>query len=157
MAWIQIIDDDYWCGEAIIAFLTGEFEGCRFEARTSPDDVDDGRDIYIVDNEFGFDDHGVDLVRRIRSRNPDAFIMLCTATRERIDANAAMNAGCNALIPKGSAAGREEMVEMIRRYRNARASSSPSFLGVVSEIKSVLSAWNERMRQDRLLDRAAAS
>ena len=154
MTQIQIIDDDHWCGEAIVAYLIEEAKGARFDIKRVPE-ADDGRDIYIVDNEFDDGDHGVSLVETIRRRNPDATIVLCTATQERIDAITAMNAGCNALIRKGCAKGRETLMEVVRRHMNSRASSgSPSFLAAVTDIKSILAAWNARMQQEQDLARA---
>ena len=151
MTHIQIIDDDHWCGEAIVAFLIEETEGARFDVKRVPE-ADDGRDIYIVDNEFEDGDHGVSLVESIRRRNPDATIVMCTATHDRIDATTAMNAGCNALVQKGCAAGRQTLMEVVRRHMNSRASSSsPSFLTAVTDIKAILAAWNTRMAQESSL------
>ena len=156
MTRIQIIDDDYWCSEAIIAFLRDVSDGAHFETTCRPEAAD-GRDIYIVDNEFDDGDHGIDLVRSIRERNPDATIIVCTGTEDRVDAKAVMNAGCNAMVPKGSAAGREAMASIVERHirTRTRSSSSPSFLAILSDIKSIIVAWNLRMEQDAAADLSA--
>ena len=153
MARIQIIDDDYWCGEAIIAFLMDVAAGARFESKCVPE-ADDGRDIYIVDNEFEDGDHGVDLVRSIRRRNPEALIVLCTATRERVDPTTAMNAGCNALIEKGSASGRNALASIVKRYTDVRAevASRPSIRAALADIKAIIATWNQRMGQEDEID-----
>ncbi|MEM1186131.1 MAG: response regulator [Planctomycetota bacterium] len=149
MPWIQIIDDDHWCGEAIIAFLIDEVPNARFDNKAAPE-ADDGRDVYIVDNEFEDGDHGIDLVRSIRRRNPDATIVLCTATHDRIDARTAMNAGCNALIEKGSTPGREELREIVRRHVETRAAATAEskWRAVLGDVKSIISAWNARMNYE---------
>lgn len=150
MAWIQIIDDDHWCGEAIRCFLIDCAGDSRFDIKCVPQ-ADDGRDIYIVDNEFDDGDHGVELVRSIRERNPDSTIILCTATQGRIDPVTAMNAGCNALIQKGCASGRQTMMAIVTRHINTRASCSPSFLTALGDIKSIIASWNVRMEQESKL------
>ena len=149
MTWIQIIDDDHWAGEAIIALLVDVAGSARFEIRSEPG-FDDGRDVYIVDNEFEDGDYGIELVRAIRERNPDATIILCTGTRDRIDLKTAMNAGCNALIEKGHADQRDELTSVIQRHLSTRA-MSVNRRGVptaLSDIKSIIAAWNVRMAQE---------
>lgn len=149
MTWVQIIDDDYWCGEAIIANLMTRFKTVRFEIKEDPE-ADDGRDIYIVDNEFKDGDHGERLVKTIRQRNPDSTIILCTGTKDRINIRDAMNAGCNALIEKGSMQGRQELADIIGRHveRTTRSSFSPSLISVLADIKSIIAAWNTRLALD---------
>ena len=149
MTWIQIIDDDHWCGEAIIAFMIDQVPEARYETKTTPE-PDDGRDIYIVDNEFEDGDHGVEIIRTIRRRNPDATIVMCTATRDRVNAQEAMNAGCNAMVEKGSARGREQMREVIRRHIESRciAVEGPVWRSVLADVKSIINAWNTRMTQE---------
>ncbi|MEM1331417.1 MAG: response regulator [Planctomycetota bacterium] len=151
MCRIQIIDDDYWCGEAIVARLMNVASKAKYDIKSIPT-PDDGFDIYIVDNEFEDGDHGVRLVRRIRDRNPDATIVMCTATKERVDPETAMNAGCNAMIAKASTQGREELVRIVERHirARARASDGRSFLAALNDIKIILAAWNTRMHQERL-------
>ena len=146
---IQVLDDDRWCAEAMIAFMDACIDHGSYEYRREPR-ADDGRDVYIVDNEFETGDHGVDLVRRIRERNPDAMIVLCTGTCERIDPQIAMNSGCNALIEKGSESGREELVALVRRYAATHAESSGRFtlVSAIRDIRSIISTWNTRMEQD---------
>lgn len=158
MTRIQIIDDDYWCGEAIISYMTAHVDCASFETKRIPV-ADDGRDIYIVDNEFEDGDHGVSLVRRIRERNPDAMIVLCTGTRDRIDPQEAMNAGCNALIEKGSQAGREQLAEVVQRFIATRTLSAnrPSIIAALRDIKSIISAWNRRMHQDAAISSPTAA
>ena len=152
MCRIQIIDDDHWCGEAIVAHIINVASGAIFDIKPIPV-PDDGYDIYIVDNEFEDGDHGVRMVKRIRERNPDATIILCTATKDRINPETAMNVGCNAMIAKAYVQGREEMIEIAERHiqTRARASSGPSFRAALNDIKIILSAWNARMRQEEIL------
>lgn len=149
MVRIQIIDDDVWCGEAIIALLVSEAMDVRFQNTQNPV-AEDGQDIYIVDNEFEDGDHGIDLVRRIRDRNPTATIILCSATNDRIDVTEAMNAGCNLMIEKGSAVGRSMLVNAVKTRIKTRATSAstPSFAAVLDDIKSIIAAWNTRMDQE---------
>lgn len=158
MARIQIIDDDYWCGEAIIAFMTPFVGHSSFETKSIPC-ADDGRDIYIVDNEFESGDHGISMIRSIRDRNPEAMIIMCTGTRSRIDPAVAMNAGCNAIIEKGSQAGREEMASIVQRYIETRAESATrrSVLAALRDIKAIITAWNRRMKQDAAINAPAAA
>ena len=152
MCRIQIIDDDHWCGEAIVAHMMNVASSATYDIKSIPV-PDDGYDIYIVDNEFEDGDHGVRMVQRIRERNPDATIIMCTATKDRIDPEIAMNAGCNAMIAKASAQGRDEMIEIVERHirSRARASSGPSFLAALNDIKIILAAWNARMKQEEVL------
>ena len=157
MITIQVIDDDHWCGEAIVAFLMDVAGGSRFDIKNIPS-PDDGRDIYIVDNEFEDGDHGIEMVSKIRERNPDATIILCTATSGRIDATTAMNAGCNAMVEKGSAPGRDTLARFVRRHVATRAvfAKRPGITTAVSDIKSIISAWNTRMDQEDRRDEPAA-
>jgi DNA-binding NarL/FixJ family response regulator len=150
MCRIQIIDDDYWCGEVIIAHMMNVAATATYDIKSIPD-PDDGYDIYIVDNEFEDGDHGVRMVRRIRERNPDATIVMCTATKDRVDPESAMNAGCNAMVAKSSAKGCEEMIRIVERHIRAKARSSdgPSFLAALNDIKIILAAWNTRMQQEQ--------
>ena len=152
MCRIQIIDDDHWCGEAIVAHMMNVAATATYDIKSIPV-PDDGYDIYIVDNEFEDGDHGVRMVQRIRERNPDATIIMCTATKDRIDPEIAMIAGCIAMIAKASAQGRDEMIEIVERHirSRARASSGPSFLAALNDIKIILAAWNARMRQEEVL------
>ena len=149
---IQIIDDDYWCGEAIVAYMMNVAANATYDIKSIPT-PDDGYDIYIVDNEFEDGDHGIRMVERIRSRNPDATIVLCTATKERVDPEAAMNAGCNAMVAKASAEGRRQMIDIVDQHirSRARASREQSFLAALNDIKIIIASWNTRMMQeDRL-------
>lgn len=149
MTRIQIIDDDYWCGEAIVATLTSVARPSQCQITTKPEPTD-GFDVYIVDNEFEDGDHGVDIVATIRRRNPDATIVICTATKERIDATSAMNAGCNAMVEKGSAAGRAMLSDVVAAHirRRAQSAQGATVGNVFSDIKSIITAWNARVEQD---------
>ncbi len=149
---IQIIDDDHWCGEAIIAHVMNVAPHARYDIKSVPV-PDDGYDVYIVDNEFQYGDHGVRMVRRIRNRNPDATIIMCTSTKDRIDPEEAMNAGCNVMVSKASADGRAQIAHAVDRHIRARArqSNGSPFLSAVNDIKIILAAWNERMRQDKII------
>lgn len=145
---IQIIDDDHWCGEAIIAHVYDTIENAAFEIKRVPE-PDDGRDVYVVDNEFEDGDHGIEIVTRIRERNPDATIIMFTGTHDRVDPRVAMNAGCNAMVVKGTPEGREEIRKIFRGISESRGrESSPSFLGALQDIKSIIMTWNKRVEQD---------
>lgn len=151
MARIQIIDDDHWCSEAIIATLIDLDDSITFDLKYMPD-FDDGRDIYIVDNEFPDGDHGLRLVRRIRDTNPQATIILCSATDQRLSPREMLNAGCNAMIRKGSAKERTRLTEMVRREvaMRSRTASDRRISAVFADIKSILSIWNHRMDQEEV-------
>ncbi len=145
---IQIIDDDPFCGEAIAATLRESLKTVRIEVNNQPT-ADDGRDVYIVDNEFEKGDHGVDLVKRIRAKNPDAAILLCSATYDRIDLREAMNAGCNALIRKGNPKDLAELSAIIDEHnQRQRTTSKPGLGAVLADMKAVITAWNKRLEQD---------
>lgn len=149
MTRIQIIDDDHWSSEAIIATLMDIEDSITFDLKYIPEH-DDGRDIYIVDNEFPDGDHGCELVRTIRARNPRATIIMCSATDQRVSPREVLNDGCNAMIHKGSAAERARLIEMIRSECKARSRTGAdrSLAGVLRDVKSILSIWNHRMDQE---------
>lgn len=145
---VQIIDDDHWCAEAIIAHVYGEVRDASFEIKAVPE-PDDGRDVYVVDNEFEDGDHGLKLVRWIRERNPESTIIMCTGTHDRIDPIAAMNTGCNAMIVKGTEEGRDEIRRIFQRIgEQGGRDDSPSFLRAVRDIQAIITMWNKRVDQE---------
>ena len=143
---IQIIDDDRWCAEAIKAMLMDIQTEMFFEIVTTPDPID-GFDIYIIDNEFNNGDHAINMVQIIRVRNPDAMIMACSGTMNRVRFKDLINAGCNAVVEKGSAKDRDTMVNVIERFAVTKRSSitQTSIGSVMADIRGILSTWNARM------------
>lgn len=146
MVRIQIIDDDFWCAEAIKAMLVEIPAEMVFEYSSTPEAVD-GCDIYIIDNEFGSGDHAQELVRRVRRGNPDALIMACSGTLDRIRFKDLINAGCNAVVEKGSQQDRDVMLDVIARYTlmHRPQMSRVTFGHVLTDIRGILSNWNTRL------------
>ena len=146
MVRIQIIDDDKWCAEAIKAMLMDIQVDMFFEFASTPDPID-GFDIYIIDNEFENGDHAVEMTRKTRDRNPDAMIMACSGTLDRIRFKELINAGCNAVVEKGSAKDRATMIGVIERFAMTRrpVMTQTSIGSVLADIQGILSTWNARM------------
>ena len=143
---IQIIDDDRWCAEAIKAMLMDIETDMFFDIVTTPDPID-GFDLYIIDNEFTSGDHAVGMAKTIRVRNPDAMIMACSGTMNRVQFKELINAGCNAVVEKGSAKDRATMINVIERFAAMKRSSitQTSIGSVMADIRGILSTWNARM------------
>ncbi len=143
---IQIIDDDFWCAEAIKAMLMDIDPGIVFEYSEEPSPVD-GCDIYIIDNEFGNKDHAESIVGEVRKNNPEAMIMVCSGTMDRIQYKNVINAGCDIAVEKGNTADRETMMVAIGRQVLASRSSSRkiSLVHVIKDICSIISNWNTRL------------
>lgn len=146
MVRIQIIDDDFWCAEAIKALVVDIDPGIVFEYSENPTPVH-GCDIYIIDNEFGNRDHAEQLVREVRMSNPDSMIMVCSGTMDRIRYKELINAGCDVAVEKGNARDRETMMVAIGRYVLASQSSRRklSMVHVIKDIRSIISNWNTRL------------
>lgn len=146
MVRIQIIDDDMWCAEAIKAMLIDIDIEMVFECISTPHPID-GFDIYIIDNEFKHGDYAVEMAQRTRSRNPDAMIMACSGTLDRIKFKELINAGCNAVVEKGSSKDRTTMINVIERFAMTKRSmiTQTSIGSVMADIKGIISTWNARM------------
>ena len=143
---IQIIDDDKWCAEAIKAMLIDIQADMFFEFVSTPDPID-GFDIYIIDNEFTNGDHAIDMAKSIRVRNPDCMIMACSGTLDRVRFKELINAGCNAVVEKGSAKDRSTMINVIERFAMTKRSTvtQTSIGSVMADIRGILNTWNARM------------
>jgi DNA-binding NarL/FixJ family response regulator len=146
MVRIQIIDDDFWCAEAIKAMVMDIDPTIVFEYSEEPSPVH-GCDIYIIDNEFGNKDHAESIVREVRKNNPEAMIMVCSGTMDRVRYKNVINAGCDVAVEKGNAADRETMMVAIGRYVLANRSSTRkvSLVHVMKDICSIISNWNTRL------------
>lgn len=145
---IQIIDDDYWCAEAIKAMIFEISDEFAFEYTPEPEPID-GCDIYIIDNEFGEQDHAEQLVRRVRDSNPDAMIMICSGTMDRVRYKELINCGCDVAIEKGSVPDRDVMMVAIGRYVLTCKSKGygVNLTRVVQDVKQILASWNKRLEQ----------
>ncbi|MEM9082913.1 MAG: hypothetical protein AAGB34_04890 [Planctomycetota bacterium] len=142
---VQIIDDDYWCAEAIKAMMMDVSAEFDFEYSAMPEQIN-GCDIYIVDNEFGTGDYAEQLVQQVRSANPEAMIMVCSGTMSRVRYKQLINAGCDVAIEKGSAVDRDVMMVAIARYVLASRSRKRrvGFWRALDDIRTVLNTWNKR-------------
>lgn len=146
MVRIQIIDDDYWCAEAIKAMIMDIDPTIVFEYSEDPSPVH-GCDIYIIDNEFGNQDCAESMVREVRRNNPNSMIMVCSGTMDRIRYKEVINAGCDIAVEKGSAADRETMMVSIGRYVLASRTKNKKvkLIHVMNDIRSIISSWNTRL------------
>jgi hypothetical protein len=122
-------------------FPGGEITVCH-EPRLLP-----GQDVYLIDNQFGTEEHALELARRTRAVEPDALIIVWSATITKELLKRLARIGINAVAEKGNpadtAAALDVMAKFFRRPRRHH-----TFGETIHSIHELLVEWNAHLEHE---------
>ncbi len=144
MLTVQIIDDDQW----VILHLEQAVKSVLPEAEvmhTMEPSVLPGCDIYLIDNQFGAERKGMELVRKARAIQPEALVIVFSGNLERREILALIDSGCDAIAEKGDAESLQKLLGKLAEFSDRQAESSrssQSLRGTIRAMRQLLVAWN---------------
>ena len=144
---IVIIDDDPFVTEHVAQSFAERLPDVEVVGITNPI-APVGFDVYIIDREFGGDNHGQDLVQRVKELSPNSMVIAYSAFLDRDYLRALLAEDCEGAFDKGSL---EELDNMMNLIENFLASgqlprkSSENSKGTVQSIFKLVREWNIRL------------
>ena len=148
---IGIIDDDPIAATVMRARLRIQFPECTITIYDKPV-VEPQLDVYFVDNDFNGSRLATQLLKEIRSLNPNALVVAMSSTLENDTLQELMNGGCNAVYDKNQPGNGEPVFQVIGNYldvlnRLRTSQTRTPFSGVVVSLRDLLYEWNQRLRR----------
>lgn len=150
---VLIVDDDRFCSAMLRAqwllAMPDSAVVCREEA-----DVTGDFDVYLLDNNFHGSELAVQLTRQARLQSPEALIIAFSSSLDRACLKGLLNAGCDAVAEKTDPADRVMVLELGRRFREARdADARPARdPSVLAGALQLLKQWNRRLELSKDLE-----
>jgi DNA-binding NarL/FixJ family response regulator len=154
---VLIVDDDPLCSTMLrtkwLSAMPDSVVACRHEA-----DVSGEFDVYLIDNNFHGHPLAVQLTRQARLGSPSSLIVVFSSDVDRKCLKGLLNAGCDAVAEKTNEEDLKMLLDLGRRYRQARehqlAEDRPS-RGRRSSLHAaaeLLKQWNRRLELSKGLE-----
>ncbi len=140
---VAILDDSPVSTRVQMKLVANRFPDAKITVSHEPEPIL-GQDVYLLDNRFGDSDHAVDLATRIREAEPDALIIVWSATVTKGLLKRLSPVGINAVAEKGSQEDIEAALDVIDHFRR-RGRRPQSFGATIRSIRDLLAQWNARL------------
>lgn len=150
-----ILDDDPIAHDLLAYRLKQRFTTMDIECRLDPKTSGDF-DVYFVDNDFDGHLLAPDLVQEVRSRHPQAHIVVFSSVLDAATLKSLLNHGCDVACDKSKPTDIEHALQSVEEYLGKRLESrrlermqSRGLLGTVHSIVELLRQWNRRLELSR--------
>lgn len=140
---IAILDDCLVSTKLQERLISTRFPGAEItvchEPRLLP-----GQDVYLLDNQFGTEEHALELARRIRAVEPESLIIVWSATITKDLLKRLSTVGINAVAEKGNQGDIEAALGVMASFFR-RPRRSHTFGETIRSIRDLLSEWNSHL------------
>ena len=144
---IAIVDDDPFVATHLKDAISERLPDAEVVGVTNPV-APIGFDVYIVDKEFGDDDHGFELVRRVKAIAPESLVIAYSAFLDRDFLRNLLSAECDGAFDKGSLEQLDDMLSLIAGYletRPGREGARRRLTDTLVSIADLVREWNVRL------------
>jgi len=147
-----IMDDDPVFTSMLKAQLENHFSDIIIDQTNDPIVVPD-YNVYCIDNDFRGKKISCDLLRHIRSYNPNALVVACSSTLDDYTLRHLMNGGCNAVYDKNSPDESQEAFSVIENYlrileQHVTINRGKPVRTIIQSLQNLLSEWNRRLAKE---------
>jgi DNA-binding NarL/FixJ family response regulator len=107
-----------------------------------------GFDVYIIDRDFGDNNHGQELVQRVKELSPNSMVIAYSAFLDRDYLRALLAEDCEGAFDKGSLEELDNMMNLIEMFLASGQlpnKSSENATGTVQSIFKLVREWNIRL------------
>ena len=142
---VAIIDDDEHFVALERALVEKNFPDAEITVVSEPV-VPPDHNVYLLDNIFGDTECAPEMVAHIRQANPNALIVLWSASLSLPLLKTLTRYGIDAVADKSDLNDLKAVLNVIREFSN-RADERPTFFGTIRTIRDLLMHWNRRLEQ----------
>ena len=111
--------------------------------------VQNGYDIYILDNDFGGEKRGAELAERVRRNSPDCLVMVLSGTIEMDLLKRLVNCHAAGVFDKSKPEDLEQLMRLTHAFLvqspQTPPPSSGSLADTISGISTLIAEWNKRL------------
>lgn len=149
-----LVDDDPDSLALLRHMLERGFPTLSIETRSQPH-VDEGFDLYFVDNDFNGSCLAGELAETIREISSQSLVVAFSARLDAATLKRLINAGCDWVCDKSMPEEMLKMLKMVESYIDMRNSdlqtdsASTGLLPTVRAITELITQWNTRLESDR--------